>query len=699
MEIIKLNLIPSGVNPTCHCSQYDNGRVIRIDLFDGLTPYVLQSGDTVTLNVRKPDNTIIETSLTATQGNTYVNLVTTEQMCACVGYNLCDLTITNGSTVIGTLNFIMQVERDVLADGIPSQSVIEDLDALVAEAVGDNFYTKSEVDSALALKADALAVDSNTKSIYSLYSAFAYNPSFEQGSLSGVDGSKVSDLKTIRTIFDIKENEAIIISCESGYTYAIRYYNSSNVMIASVSFTNSKALYIAPENTVKIGVCLRYTSNITPSVSNNINILYVDETIEQKIGYANITSFYHFEQGSISGTDGSLINDTKTIRTIFNNENYKMLIVGNESGYTHALRFFDQNGVMIGTVSFEANEGKYLIPDNTAKIGICLRSTNDITVSAVSNIYIKTYLFSGVDKLIRDFQDVEIITVDDILSSKLATAINYNRNKKFANIAYFTDTHSNVQDATKAIENMNSILVTKMMNACIHGGDLITTYDLTYDQYVEEMCKNMVNYKEHGDMFFVKGNHDNNHSDVLGENATKYQYHMMMQSHLENAVFNQNDPCACYFYADCLHEKVRIIVLDSFSIEGNSSTVNIDDDQLDWLYNTALNVSDGWTVIVFSHMFSDSLTKACQILNAFAHRGTTYGDYEFPNNITTRFVGVIHGHEHYDSFSDSVGFNIIGVTKAYGGKGAVDIFTIDTTNLKLYETRIGDGLSREFDFI
>ena len=158
MEIIKLNLIPNGVNPTCHCSQYDNGRVIRIDLFDGLTPYVLQSGDTVTLNVRKPDNTIVTASVTATQGNTYVNLVTTEQMCACVGYNLCDLTITNGSVVIGTLNFIMQVERDVLADGIPSQSVIEDLDALVQEAVGDNYYTKTEVDDALALKANSADV-------------------------------------------------------------------------------------------------------------------------------------------------------------------------------------------------------------------------------------------------------------------------------------------------------------------------------------------------------------------------------------------------------------------------------------------------------------------------------------------------------------------------------------------------------------
>ena len=139
MEIIKLNLIPSGVNPTCHCSQYDNGRVIRIELFDGLTPYTLQSGDVVTLNVRKPDNHIVTTTVESTQGNNYVDIVTTEQICACVGYNLCDLTITNGETVIGTLNFIMAIERDVIADGDPSESIIENLDSLVAQAVSEQY--------------------------------------------------------------------------------------------------------------------------------------------------------------------------------------------------------------------------------------------------------------------------------------------------------------------------------------------------------------------------------------------------------------------------------------------------------------------------------------------------------------------------------------------------------------------------------
>lgn len=156
MEIIKLNLIPNGVNPVCHASQYDNGRVIRGELFDGLTPYTLASGDVVALNVRKPDNHVVTATLTATAGNSYVDIVTTEQMTACFGENLCELKITNGNTEIGTINFYMIVERDVLANGDPSQSVIEDLEAMVQEAVGDNYYTKTETDNLLIEKADKL---------------------------------------------------------------------------------------------------------------------------------------------------------------------------------------------------------------------------------------------------------------------------------------------------------------------------------------------------------------------------------------------------------------------------------------------------------------------------------------------------------------------------------------------------------------
>ena len=166
MEAIKVNLIPNGIPEACHVSQYDEGRQIRLDLFDGLTPYTIQAGDTFTLNVRKPDNHVITQTITGNEGNTYLIIDTTEQMTAVTGENLCEIRLENGGDNIGSLNFIMQVEKDVIANGISSESVIEDLNALVVEAVGDNYYTKTETDALIEnVKDNTRIVDTASGSI------------------------------------------------------------------------------------------------------------------------------------------------------------------------------------------------------------------------------------------------------------------------------------------------------------------------------------------------------------------------------------------------------------------------------------------------------------------------------------------------------------------------------------------------------
>lgn len=142
MESFNINLIPGRNNPVCHVSQYDKGRTIRVNLFEGSSVYTLTGAETVTANVRKPDGNIVTSTLTNTS-DSYVEIITTEQMTACAGSNICELAIENGADLIGTLNFVMEVERSPLEGGIASQSEIYNLEtqinAMVLLAVADQY--------------------------------------------------------------------------------------------------------------------------------------------------------------------------------------------------------------------------------------------------------------------------------------------------------------------------------------------------------------------------------------------------------------------------------------------------------------------------------------------------------------------------------------------------------------------------------
>lgn len=112
METITLNLIPTGVCPTCHVSQNDNERNIRINLVEGSQAYSIKAGDEIKLNIRKPDLTVILSDVDYTVGNTYVIAEITDDMCDIDGKNLCEIRIINGSTRISSSNFYMDVETD-----------------------------------------------------------------------------------------------------------------------------------------------------------------------------------------------------------------------------------------------------------------------------------------------------------------------------------------------------------------------------------------------------------------------------------------------------------------------------------------------------------------------------------------------------------------------------------------------------------
>lgn len=142
MEIINLDMVPGKKSPVCHASQYDDGRVIRFNLYDSGLPYTLDGTESITFEVRKPDGNIVISTLTNTS-DSYVDVVTTEQMTAVKGANLCEVRVEKGGTNIGSLNVIMAVEMDPTDGGIASASAIDNLrsqiSGMVAEEVAEQY--------------------------------------------------------------------------------------------------------------------------------------------------------------------------------------------------------------------------------------------------------------------------------------------------------------------------------------------------------------------------------------------------------------------------------------------------------------------------------------------------------------------------------------------------------------------------------
>lgn len=111
MERLKLNLVPGGVLTVCHASQYDNGRTVRFDLYDGDSKATLAGTETITATLRKPSGAEVTLNVANTSSD-YVDVVTDFDTCDEAGVYLGELTVVSGSVIIGSANFILQVELD-----------------------------------------------------------------------------------------------------------------------------------------------------------------------------------------------------------------------------------------------------------------------------------------------------------------------------------------------------------------------------------------------------------------------------------------------------------------------------------------------------------------------------------------------------------------------------------------------------------
>ena len=214
MERIKLNLIPSGVAPIVHLSQYDDGRKFGIDLFEGESVYVLDGTETLTVNSRKPDGHVVTLSVTNT-GTSSLDVDTVEQLTAVHGVSYAKLKIEKGSVTIATLPFLIDVSRDPLENGDPSESFVQNLQTQIAEAVSEQYDSSNVIfdDEPTENHGDGYAVNSAglkayiPKNIDNLDDVEIDNPSSNQALVWDAENNRWTngEVSTVGSIDDLDD--------------------------------------------------------------------------------------------------------------------------------------------------------------------------------------------------------------------------------------------------------------------------------------------------------------------------------------------------------------------------------------------------------------------------------------------------------------------------------------------------------------
>ena len=197
MQSFNLNLVPGSFQQVFNCSQGDIGRQLTAKLFDGSTEYAIPAGSTVKIKATKPSGFGFDES--ATFSGSTVTITTVETMTNEWGRFPAELVITKDGNVIGTANFLFNIEKnphpDSTVDG-DAEEVIPELTLLVERV-------EAAASSVLDMEVVATTLPAGSQASYSydedLNKATFGIPQGEAGAgAAGVVASAYSSSKTYK---------------------------------------------------------------------------------------------------------------------------------------------------------------------------------------------------------------------------------------------------------------------------------------------------------------------------------------------------------------------------------------------------------------------------------------------------------------------------------------------------------------------
>lgn len=226
----------------------------------------------------------------------------------------------------------------------------------------------------------------------------------------------------------------------------------------------------------------------------------------------------------------------------------------------------------------------------------------------------------------------------------------------------------------------------------------------------------------------IRGNHDDVYGSYTSGSNTSYYVNKVAPAKIWNRLHRQQAQDfrrvfggdGTYFYLDNIPQKTRFICLNGHLYTGPAITAGTTGAmtggfgaaQLEWLETVALDVENGWSVIISTHV-----PPAAQAIN-----GTTYlaqipdgADFrEIVNASTADIIGIFCGHCHVDAavvwdlscpivtitcaintpYDDATADRVAGTAT----ETALDIVTINKATKTINMTRLGIGNDRSYTY-
>lgn len=296
METINLDLTPGRIPPVCHTSQYDIGRVIRINLLDGASPHTLTGTEEISLRTRKPNGETVVEEVENT-ADSYVEIVTSKDTCDISGENWCELEIDT----IGTHNFKMSVEHDAYDGNLSTGSA----SGLIASFTTDlaEGLTKCEVN--IEYTQDTHGYDSTWAAGRGTNQ---WNEQWELGSYNS-NGTKSDGDTNIRSTdyVPVIGGEDYCFVCEYSYVAQICWYTEDKTFISPrISNSTPGPIVLTAPNNAKY---CRFSMPAAYGVNyrNDIAVQY-PATVDEYSPYENYCPFELVDNVVVTNNRGNFAN-------------------------------------------------------------------------------------------------------------------------------------------------------------------------------------------------------------------------------------------------------------------------------------------------------------------------------------------------------------------------------------------------------